>query len=108
LPPFNFPFMDTIPVPYHSLKKKYPDAILLFRTGDFYQAFGEDAKALSKLTGIPLVDDPENRKTMQWAKLPFHALDAALRTLVKNGYKVAICESLEGPKNKKGAAKNDP
>lgn len=96
--------MNTVPVSYYSIKKKYKDAILLFRIGDVYQAFGDDAKALSKVTGIRLVDDPENRETMQWARLQFHALDAALRKLVKNGYKVAFCESLESPMNEKGVA----
>ena len=95
LPPFNYPFMETIPVHYQRLKAKYPDAILLFRNGDNYEAFGDDAKTCSDVTETTLINNPEKAGIEHLASLPFHALDAALRKLVKKGYKVAICEELK-------------
>lgn len=79
---------------YEALKAKYPDALLLFRVGDVYETFNDDAKALQKhLEVVPL-----SKKKILIASLPFYSLDQTLRVLVKAGYKVAVCEELEDPK----------
>ncbi|MFH1543107.1 MAG: DNA mismatch repair protein MutS [Patescibacteria group bacterium] len=92
---------------YMKLKKKHEDAILLFRLGDFYEAFDNDAKVLSKVLGIVLTGrgKGENRKPM--AGIPFHALDNYLPKLVKAGYKVAIVEQLEEPQKGKKLVERD-
>jgi len=83
---------------YENLKKGYPDTILLFRLGDFYEGFDEDAKTLSKVLGITLTGRgvDENRKAM--AGIPFHALNQYLPKLIKAGFKVAIAEQMEDAK----------
>ncbi|MEI7579749.1 MAG: DNA mismatch repair protein MutS [bacterium] len=80
---------------YNALKKQYHDAILLFRLGDFYEGFDEDARILSKVLGIALTGrgKDENRKAM--AGIPYHALNQYLPKLLKAGYKVAIGEQME-------------
>ena len=96
--------MSTLLDQYKSIKAKYPDAILLFRVGDFYETFGDDAKVVSYHLGLTLTQssDEELKAT---AGFPFYALDNHLRKLVKAGYRVAICEQLEDPKNTKGTVK---
>ncbi len=78
---------------YYQLKKKYKNCILLFRLGDFYESFDQDAEVLSKELGIVLT----RRGGNPLAGIPYHTLNKYLPTLVKNGYKVAICEQLEDP-----------
>src|SRR6476661_8726218 len=89
-----------------AIKKKYPDAILLFRVGDFYETFGQDAITASQVLGITLTrrnngGSPDN----ELAGFPYHALDTYLHKLVKAGYRVAICDQLEDPKTVKGIVK---
>jgi DNA mismatch repair protein MutS len=86
---------------YQNIKAKYPDAILLFRVGDFFKTFEEDAKAIGKTLGDSL--SIKGKKTV--AGFPVYSLDNALRKLVKAGYKVAVCEQLEDPKKKAGKTK---
>jgi DNA mismatch repair protein MutS len=81
-----------------ALKAKYRDAILLFRIGEFYEAFGDDAKVLSKMTDVMLKEGSEDAEIKHSASLPHYSLDIALRKLVKSGYKVGICEALEEPR----------
>jgi len=88
---------------YLDIKKKYKDAILLFRLGDFYEAFFDDAKIVSKILNIVLT----KRQTAPMAGIPYHALDAYLKKLVDAGYKVAICEQMEDPKQAKGIVKRE-
>ncbi len=84
---------------YKSIKEQYPDAILLFRVGDFYETFGEDAKITSKVLGITLTKRANGSAAeVDLAGFPFHALDNYLPKLVKAGYRVAICDQLEDPK----------
>ena len=91
---------------HDELKKKFPDAILLFRVGDFYETFGEDARTTSRILGITLT-----RKTIgggeytDLAGVPHHALEQYLPRLVRAGLRVAICEQLEDPKMAKGLVK---
>ena len=77
---------------YESMKAKHPDAILLYRCGDFYEAFGEDAKAVSEVLGITLTRRNAKDITAQMAGFPHHALDSYLPKLVHAGKRVAICD----------------
>jgi len=84
---------------YNRIKSKYPDAILLFRVGDFYETFNDDAVKASKALGIVLTKRSNGAASeMELAGFPFHAIDTYLPKLVKVGYRVAICEQLEDPK----------
>jgi len=91
---------------HRAIKQKYPDAILLFRVGDFYETFGEDAIIASKVLGITLTKRNNGAATSsELAGFPHHALDTYLHKLVKAGYRVAICDQLEDPKAAKGIVK---
>ncbi|MCD6220326.1 DNA mismatch repair protein MutS, partial [Candidatus Calescamantes bacterium] len=93
---------------YFSLKEKHRDKILLFRLGDFYETFFEDAKITSRLLGIVLTSRPAGKsKRIPMAGIPYHALDSYLVKFLKNGYKVAICEQVEDPKQAKGLVKRE-
>ncbi len=84
---------------YAEMKKKHPDAILLFRVGDFYETFSEDAIAASEILGITLTRRGNGAATsVELAGFPHHALDTYLPKLVRAGRRVAICEQLEDPK----------
>ena len=84
---------------YASIKAKYPDALLLFRVGDFYETFGEDAVKTSKILGIVLTRRANGAATfVELAGFPYHALDTYLPKLVRAGQRVAICDQLEDPK----------
>lgn len=82
---------------YHQMKAKHPDAILLFRVGDFYETFGEDAVKTSSVLGIVLTSRNNGGNDVELAGFPYHSLDLYLPKLVKSGYRVAICEQLEKP-----------
>lgn len=91
---------------YNLFKKKYPGALLLFRVGDFYETFGEDAVKASKILGIVLTKRNNGSATeTELAGFPHHALDNYLPKLVKAGERVAICDQLEDPKFAKGLVK---
>ncbi len=91
---------------YNSVKVKYPDAILLFRVGDFYETFGEDAVHASRILGIVLTKRKNGAAAfVDLAGFPHHSLDSYLPKLVKAGYRVAICDQLEDPKLAKGIVK---
>ena len=84
---------------YASIKAKYPDALLLFRVGDFYETFGEDAIKTSKILGIVLTRRANGSASfVELAGFPYHALDTYLPKLVRAGQRVAICDQLEDPK----------
>lgn len=84
---------------YASIKAKYPDALLLFRVGDFYETFGDDAIRSSKVLGIVLTRRANGAASfVELAGFPYHSLDIYLPKLVKAGYRVAICDQLEDPK----------
>jgi len=82
---------------YYSMKAKHPDAILLYRVGDFYETFGEDALITSKVLGIVLTKRNNGGSDVELAGFPHHALDTYLPKLVRAGYRVALCEQLEKP-----------
>jgi DNA mismatch repair protein MutS len=84
---------------YNNIKSKYPDALLLFRVGDFYETFGEDAIKASNILGIILTRRANGSATfIELAGFPHHSLDTYLPKLVRAGYRVAICDQLEDPK----------
>lgn len=82
------------------MKQKHPDAILLFRVGDFYETFREDAVAAPDILGITLTRraNGNNNASIELAGFPHHALDTYLPKLVRAGRRVAICEPLEDPR----------
>ena len=82
---------------YVAVKTKYPDAILLFRVGDFYETFGEDAVKASRALGITLTSRNNGGSDIELAGFPYHAMDMYLPRLVRAGYRVAICEQMEKP-----------
>jgi DNA mismatch repair protein MutS len=91
---------------HRAIKQKYPDAILLFRVGDFYETFGEDAIHASRILGITLTKrNNGSASSSELAGFPHHALDTYLHKLVKGGFRVAICDQLEDPKLAKGIVK---
>ena len=91
---------------YNTIKAKYPDAILLFRVGDFYETFGEDAIKASKILGIVLTKRANGSAShIELAGFPHHSVDTYLPKLVRAGYRVAICDQLEDPKMAKGIVK---
>lgn len=93
---------------YYELKEQYPDSILFFRLGDFYEMFGDDAKVASKVLEIALTSreaGPQGRVPM--CGVPHHAAESYLEKLVRSGYRVALCEQLEDPKQAKGVVKRD-
>ena len=91
---------------HKAIKQKYPDAILLFRVGDFYETFGSDAITASQVLGITLTKRNNGAaSSSELAGFPHHALDTYLHKLVKAGYRVAMCDQLEDPKLAKGIVK---
>ena len=90
---------------YFALKSKHPDAILLFRVGDFYETFSEDAKTTASILGIVLTSRNNGGSDIELAGFPYHAIDNYLSKLVKAGYRVAICEQLEKPSKEKKIVK---
>src|SRR3989338_917338 len=87
-------------------KQKYPDCLILFRMGDFYETFYDDAKLASKILGITLTKRG-TKTAVPLAVIPYHALDQYLVKLIRAGIKCAICEQIENPKFAKGVVKRD-
>ena len=93
---------------FYQFKQKYPDCILFFRMGDFYETFYEDAKTCSKVLGLTLTSrDKGSDNPVPLAGVPWHAVDGYLRKMLQAGYKVAVCEQVEDPKTAKGLVKRD-
>lgn len=90
---------------YNEIKLKYPDAMLLFRVGDFYETFNEDARKASKILGIVLTKRSNGSSDDALAGFPHHSLDTYLPKLVRAGIRVAVCDQLEDPKATKGIVK---
>ncbi|ELV06465.1 DNA mismatch repair protein MutS [Brachyspira hampsonii 30599] len=88
---------------YKEIKDKYNDSILLFRMGDFYEVFFDDAKVVSDILGLTLT----KRANVPMAGVPYHAIDNYLSKLVKSGMKIAICDQMEDPKTAKGIVKRE-
>jgi DNA mismatch repair protein MutS len=91
---------------HKAIKDKYPDAVLLFRVGDFYETFNEDAVIAARVLGIVLTKRANGSASyVDLAGFPHHSLDTYLHKLVKAGYRVAVCDQLEDPKTVKGIVK---
>ncbi len=90
---------------YFETKQKYPHTLLLFRVGDFYETFGEDAVTAAKILGIVLTSRNNGGSDIELAGFPYHSLDMYLPRLVRAGYRVAICEQLEKPSKEKKIVK---
>ena len=92
---------------YRAFKERYPEYILLFRMGDFYEMFYEDAKTASRVLGLALTSRSKGPSAVPLAGIPYHALDGYLARLVHAGYRVALCEQVEDPKKAKGLVARD-
>ncbi|MHC4963146.1 MAG: DNA mismatch repair protein MutS [Planctomycetota bacterium] len=93
---------------FHHFKQKYPDAVLFFRMGDFYETFHEDARTVSRVLGLVLTSRGKSAgNPIPLAGLPYHAVDGYLKKMLQAGYKVAVCEQVEDPKKAKGVVKRD-
>ena len=92
---------------YHHFKSRYPDAVLFFRMGDFYETFYEDAKLCSKVLGIALTARSKGDNAIPLAGVPYHAVDSYLHKMIKAGHKVAVCEQIEDAALAKGVVKRD-
>lgn len=91
---------------YNAMKVKFPDAILLFRVGDFYETFGQDAIETAKILGITLTKRANgSQRDLELAGFPYHSIDTYLPKLIRAGKRCAICEQLEDPKLAKGIVK---
>jgi DNA mismatch repair protein MutS len=88
-------------------KQKYPDCILFFRMGDFYETFYEDAKVCSRVCGLVLTSRSKGDNPVPLAGVPYHAVEGYLKKMLQAGYKVAVCEQVEDPKLAKGLVKRD-
>ncbi|HNF86795.1 MAG TPA: DNA mismatch repair protein MutS, partial [bacterium] len=93
---------------YFEIKAKYRDTILLYRMGDFYETFDEDARTVHKVLGITLTKRSNGKASeVALAGFPYHALDSYLPKLIRAGFRVAVCEQMEDPKAAKGIVKRD-
>lgn len=92
---------------FHNFKEKHPDCILFFRMGDFYETFYEDAKVCSRVCGLTLTSRSKGTNPIPLAGVPYHAVDGYLKKMLQAGYKVAVCEQIEDPKQAKGVVKRD-
>lgn len=93
---------------YNEIKSRAPDTVLLYRMGDFYELFNDDAKTASRVLGLTLTSRNHGAaEHTPLAGFPYHALDRYANRLVKAGYKIAICEQVEDPKQAKGLVKRD-
>ncbi len=93
---------------YYRIKQEQPDAILLFRVGDFYETFFDDAVLTSKVLGIVLTARNHGKgNDVPLAGIPHHALERYVTRLIKEGHKVAICDQVEDPKLAKGIVKRE-
>ncbi|MGQ9631159.1 MAG: DNA mismatch repair protein MutS [bacterium] len=92
---------------YNAIKSQNPDAILMFRLGDFYEMFGEDARIASKVLDITLTSRQKGNGRIPMCGIPYHAAKPYIARLVKEGYRVAVCEQVEDPSAAKGIVKRD-
>jgi len=92
---------------YHRFKQKYPDAVLFFRMGDFYETFYADAQLCSRVCGLALTSRSKGENPIPLAGVPYHAVDGYIKKMLQAGYKVAICEQTEEAKQAKGIVKRD-
>lgn len=98
-------FMTPLMQQYHAVKAKYKDALLLFRIGDFYEVFEDDATKAANVFGGLFMETKNEDGLTTGLSIPHYALDTALHKLVKAGYTVGVCDQLEEPKKARGLVK---
>ncbi len=92
---------------FHHFKQKYPDCLLFFRMGDFYETFYDDARTCSQVCGLTLTSRSKGSNPIPLAGVPYHAVEGYIKKMLQAGYKVAVCEQVEDPKTAKGVVKRD-
>ena len=92
---------------YRRFKRQHRDAVLFFRMGDFYEMFYEDAKIASRVLGLTLTSRSKGEKAIPMAGIPYHAVETYLPRMIRAGYRVAICEQVQDPKEAKGIVDRD-
>src|SRR5262245_34611901 len=92
---------------YAAAKQACPDALLLFRMGDFYELFHDDAKTAARLLGLTLTSRDKGENPTPMAGFPYHQLESYLGKLVAAGLRVAVCDQIEDPKLAKGLVQRD-
>jgi DNA mismatch repair protein MutS len=92
---------------YQVCKAQYPDAILFFRMGDFYETFYEDARTIARVLGVALTSRSKGENGVPMAGVPYHAVEGYLHRMIAAGFKVAICEQMESPGEAKGVIRRD-
>ena len=92
---------------YEEAKKACPEAILLFRMGDFYELFQEDAKTAARVLGLSLTSREKGENPMPMAGFPYHQLESYLGKLIAAGFRAAVCEQVEDPKKAKGLVRRE-
>ncbi|MBQ3172018.1 MAG: DNA mismatch repair protein MutS, partial [Mailhella sp.] len=90
---------------YMEIKQEYPDALLFYRMGDFYELFFEDAEAASRELQLTLTSRSRDEGGVPMCGVPWHAAEAYISQLVEKGYKIAVCDQIEDPKQAKGLVK---
>lgn len=94
-------------IQYNNIKKRHKNALLFFRMGDFYELFNEDARVASRVLGITLTSRSRNENAVPMAGVPHHAADSYISRLIKEGFKVAICDQIQDPREAKGIVERD-
>src|SRR3954466_15423941 len=92
---------------YQDAKAACPDALLLFRMGDFYEMFHDDAKSAARVLGLALTSRDKGENAVPMAGFPYHQLESYLAKLIATGLRVAICEQVEDPKQAKGIVRRE-
>lgn len=92
---------------YFSIKDNHPDSLLLFRLGDFYELFYDDAITAAKVLEITLTSRDKSQDPIPMCGVPYHSARGYIAKLIDNGYKVAICEQMEDPRATKGMVKRE-
>jgi len=92
---------------YANFKKQHPDAVLFFRMGDFYETFYDDAKTCSRVCGLTLTSRAQGEGAVPLAGFPYHSVDTYLKRLITAGYKVAVCDQVQDPREAKGVVDRD-
>lgn len=92
---------------YKAIKAKYPESLLLFRVGEFYESFNEDAQTVAEILDIPLTQQPDSEEFTKYAGFGYGFLYSFLPKLIRAGHRVAVCDQLEDPKLAKKIVKRE-
>jgi len=92
---------------YLAFKKQHPEAVLLFRMGDFYETFFDDAKLCSRVCGLTLTSRSQGQGAIPLAGFPYHSIDTYVKRLIAAGHKVAVCDQVQDPREATGIVERD-